>query len=110
MADAGSGILLPLNPLTALVCGSCGSSVSRERCCKDRGGGGDRSTIPVGMLRADIPADIGPRLGGDWGWITWMASPVGLTTFLAVRGVRVMPGVGTVPAVPVEPVEGVDPV
>ncbi len=52
MADAGSGMLsrsLYPERLAREPPPLRGSLVSRERCCKDRGGGGDFSTIPVGV-------------------------------------------------------------
>jgi hypothetical protein len=111
MADAGSGMLsLGSNPLMARPVLGIMSSVSSDKCWSDKGGGGDRSAIPVGIDMADMPADLGPcRAGGDCGCTTVM-SLVGLISFRAVIGVCAVRGVGTVPVVPVEDVDGPDPI
>lgn len=79
------------------------SSVSNDRCCKDNGGGGDFSAMPVGILIDDIPAEPGPEpepyLGGDCGCMTVISLPIGLIILRAVTGV--------VPAVVTE--DGVEP-
>lgn len=59
IADMGSGMLSRLILLMSILLanpsllvretGPLGAScVSRERCCRERGGGGERSAIPVG--------------------------------------------------------------
>lgn len=75
------------------------SSVSSDRCCKDNGGGGDFSAMPVGILNDGIPADPGPYRGGDCGCVTVTSLPVGLIILRAV--------IGVVPVVVTE--EGVEP-
>jgi hypothetical protein len=76
MAEAGSGMLsreLKPRRLEREVCGGGVdlSGVSRERCSRLRGGGGERAAMPVGM-------EFG---AGDW---------------VAIRGISPEVGVGVV--------------
>jgi len=74
MAEAGSGILsLWLNPnrLGYELFPLGASCVSNDRCCNDKGGGGDLSTMPVGICCTPIG----------------MSADVGVANFLAVTGV-----------------------
>lgn len=82
------------------------SFVSSDRCCRDNGGGGDRSDMPGGIDSAGIPADFSPPcLGGDCGLIIGMFPVIGLCILLAVIGV--LPA--GVSIVATDEVEGVEP-
>jgi hypothetical protein len=75
IAEAGSGMLsLLLKPrrFEREYCPFAGvSSVSSERCCRERGGGGDLCAMPVGVADCDVGAvDVGavnvcPKRCGD---------------------------------------------
>jgi hypothetical protein len=87
MALAGSGMLSLLLkprrldraywPLTGV------SSVSKERCCKDKGGGGDRCAMPVGVTPCEAGVvRVWPNLCGDWIAIIGISPEVGLAIFV----------------------------
>jgi hypothetical protein len=86
IALAGSGMLSLLLKPRRFVRGYCPfagiSSVSSERCCRDRGGGGDLWAMPVGVADCDDGAvKICPKRCGDWMAIIGISPVVGLAIF-----------------------------
>lgn len=80
IADMGSGMALVPSPRTGREVVSGSSLVSKERCCKDNGGGGDLSAIPVGIWTDGILGwnPFVGCLGGDCIFIIGMSPVVGL--------------------------------
>jgi hypothetical protein len=86
IAEAGSGMLSrsvnpsrfdrDIEPLGA-------SRVSKERCCSERGGGGERGVIPVGDICPCLPVAY-------CGAATGIFPDVGLVYFFAVVGVPLL--------------------